>query len=266
MTPLNNTDLKDNWNLFETHFAPLLKERKIDLDQIFRFLWQISNNRPILLLVDEIGKSKFEVLMPKLNNLRTSNADKFLAFYSALNPDFLIEQVKKSKKLKFRAKTSSSSRPIWFVPLFRRHIEDVEPLFLDRIKLKRNLPDKESKRLKRYIAFCNGHMRTLQALYNVFLSHPNLANMEFHSVANQTMFELQRLGGLIPIVNAKDAETAILGKEVNKYDLISSMAKTTYLDAIMQGYFFNSEDDLANQSTFVPKLTPFALYWVCASS
>jgi hypothetical protein len=266
VTPLNNTDLKDNWNLFETHFAPLLKERKIDLDQIFRFLWQISNNRPILLLVDEIGKSKFEVLMPKLNNLRTSNADKFLAFYSALNPDFLIEQVD-STKPNFTAKTSSSSRPIWFVPLFRRHIEDVEPLFLDRIKeLKLNLSDKESKRLKRYIAFCNGHMRTLQALYNVFLSHPNLANMEFHSVANQTMFELQRLGGLIPIVNAKDAETAILGIEVNKYDLISSMAKTTYLDAIMQGYFFNSEDDLANQSTFVPKLTPFALYWVCASS
>ena len=267
MTPSNK-----NWNGFQAYFAPLLKERKIDLDQIFRFLWQISNNRPILLLVDEIGKSKFEVLMPKLNNLRTAaNADKFLAFYSALhpgflNPEYLTEQVK-STKLKFRAKTSSSSRPILFVPLFRRHIEDIYPLFLNRIeKLKLNLSDKESKRSKRYIAFCNGHMRTLQALYNVFLSHPNLVNMEFHSVAHQTMFELQRLGGMIPIVNAKDAETAILGKEVNKYGFISSFANTTYLDAIMQGFYFNGEDDLANQSTFVPKLTPFALYRVFASS
>ncbi len=265
VTSLNNSILKDNWNAFGAYFGPLLKERKIDLDAIFRFLWQISNNRPIFLLVDEIGKSNFEVLMPKLNILRAANAEKFLAFYSALNPDYLRDQVM-STKLNFTAATGSS-RPIWFVPLFRRNIEDIEPLFLDRIEeLKLKLSDKESKRLKRYIAFCNGHMRTLEALYNVFLSHTNLANMEFHSVAQQTMLKLHKMTGSIPIINAEDAKIAILGKEVNKNSLISSIPNTTYLDAIVLGYYFNSEDDLASQPYFVPRLTPFALYRVCASS
>ena len=238
-------------------------ERKINLDETFNFLWQISNNRPILLLIDEIGKAKYAALMPSLNQLRSATPQKFLPFYSALNPNYLTETLT-SKPMETRVVSSNgSSRPIWFVPLFRRHIEDVEPLF--RNVISKQSPDKQDRHLKRYIAFCNGHMRTLQALYNVLSSNPN-ANMEFHSIAQQTMFNLQRLGGEIPIVNAEDAKTAILGKEVNKNDLISSFSNTTYLDAIVRGYFFNSEDDLANQSTFVPKLTPFALYWVCAAS
>ena len=242
----NRSNWEKNWATFRNCFGPILKERKIGLYDLLQFLWQISNDRPILLLVDEIGKAKFKYLIPSLNSLRMQDPQKFLPFYSALNPDYLKDH------------------PVWEMPLFGRKIEAVEPLFLHKIQiLKVNLSDKDIKLLKRCIAFCNGHMRTLEALYTAFFSNSNLTNMEFDSIAQQTFLKLQNLVKTLPIVDAEDAKTGILGRCTNMLNLISSIPNTTYSEALVQGYFFHNSEEAY---IFVPKLTPFALYWVITHS
>ena len=216
-----------------------------------RFIWEISNNRPILLLVDEIGRAKHKILVPKLHSLRESYHDKFFVFYSALNPEYLgIDG------------TTISTRAIFFVPLYRRTFKSVKSHFDQFIQEKgQQLDDNDSRLLERCVSFCNGHMRTLEALYVYLKNLAQLKNLEFPKIADGTFYGLKTLQGGLPTVTAEDAKICISGKEVRSDDYTKTNPKITYRQAVAMSCFFNQEDDL-NEKVFVPKLTPFALYWV----
>ena len=246
---------KPDWATFYLLILPLLKERNVTLKDVLEFLWEISNNRPILLLIDEIGRAKHKILVPRLNSLREKYHDKFFPFYSALNPEYLTVDGK-----------TISARPIFFVPLYRRTFKDVMWLFDELIQRKgQQLGSNDRRLVERCVSFCNGHMRTLEALYRYLEGLPELKNLDFIKIADGTIQKFQTLQPRFPRVHAEDAKICILGKSVKSIARTHSSEMLTYREAVAMNYFFNREDDL-NEASFVPKLTPFALYWVCTRS
>ena len=244
------------WSRFSPLIFSLLNERNVSLRDIFQFVWKISNNRLIFLLVDEIGKANYQNLVPSLHELRQSFSDNFLPFYSALNPDYL--------KVSGSVISSYSDRAIIFVPLSRRKSQHVWTLFLN-LFTRHMLPENDKRLLKRCVSFCNGHMRSLKALYEYIESLPTLKDLEFTKIADGTIQQLRTLQTKLPPLDAEDAKICILGKEVESTAKTHSSKMLTYRQAVAGSYFFNREDDL-DAPRFVPKLTPFALYWVCACS
>ncbi len=247
---MHPTILKESWNQFFPPILQLLKERKVSLSDVLKFIWKISNNRTILLLVDEIGRANHQLLMTALNTIRESFPDKFFAFYSALNPEYLtIDGV------------TTSTRAIFFVPLYRRTFESVMWLFDDLIRRQgQQLRDNDRRLIERCASFCNGHMRTLEALYSCLEKDP-LQNLDFLKIADRTLANLNGIQTLLPPVAAEDAKICILGREVLSDKRTYSNPLLTYRQAVAHNYFFNREDNLISDR-FVPKLTPFALFWV----
>ena len=238
---------KPDWATFYLLILPLLKERNVTLKDVLEFLWEISNNRPILLLIDEIGRAKHKILVPRLNSLREKYHDKFFPFYSALNPEYLTVDGK-----------TISARPIFFVPLYRRNFKDVMWLFDELIQRKgQQLGSNDRRLVERCVSFCNGHMRTLEALYRYLEGLPELKNLDFIKIADGTIQKFQTLQPRSPRVHAEDAKICILGKSVESVARTHSSEMLTYRQAVAMNYFFNREDDL-NEASFVPKLTPFA--------
>ena len=248
-------NLKESWGQFQALISQLLEERKVSLSDVLNFIWKISNNRPILLLVDEIGRAEHQILVPILSSLREGYHDKFFTFYSALNPEYLTVDGK-----------TISTRAIFFVPLYRRNFKDVMWLFDNLIRQKgQQLGDNDRRLVERCVLFCDGHMRSLEALYRYLEGLPELKNLEFSKIADGITQRLNNLQPSVPRVNAEDAKICILGKSVKSIARTHSSKMLTYREAVAMNYFFNREDDL-NQAYFVPKLTPFALYWVCTRS
>ena len=204
-----------------------------------------------------VPSANYQVLVPLLHILREGYHDKFFPFYSALNPDYLTIDGK-----------TRSNRSILFVPLSRRNSQDVWTLFISLIERKfggHKLGENDKRLLKRCVSFCNGHMRSLKALYEYMNTLPTLNDLEFIKIADGTIRELRVLHSQPLTVVAEDAKICILGKYVESTAHTHSAKLLTYRQAIAHNYFFNREDDLA-ADRFVPKLTPFALYWVCACS
>ncbi len=242
-----------SWNKFFPPIFQLLKEREVHLWNILEFLLEISNNRPILLLVDNIRQPQNGYLIPILNCLRESNPLDFFAFYSVNDHDYLY---KNSSGIELTRRTFFS------VPLYRRPLESIMWLFDELIRRKgEQLDDKDRRFIRRCVLFCNGHMRTLEALYNCLEQLTQLKNLDFAKIAEGTLVKLEALQGVVPKVGSEDAKICILGKSVFYDAPTHSNPHLTYQQAVTQNYFFNQENHFI-EFHFFPTLTPFSLCWV----
>ena len=250
-------DETKSWNQFFPPIFQLLKERNVPLWDILEFLWKISNNRPILLLVDDIRQPQNEYLVPLLNSLREDYRRKFFPFYSVTNDDYLYKN---------SSGNMLNNRGFLCVPVYQRPFESIMWPFDELIRRKgEQLDDKDRRFLKRCVSFCNGHMRTLEALYNYLEQLTQLKNLEFAEIVKGTLAKLEALQEVVPEVGAEDAKICILGNRVGCDDSTYSNPHITYQQAISQNYFFNQEVDYIDNFC-VPKLTPFSLCWVSVFS
>ncbi len=234
-----------HWSTFCLAVLPILQATKINIYDLTTWLLK-NSNQAILFVVDEISKiSRIHDLIVRIFvDLLVSNRGKFMIFFTALNKDYV-------KTPDLINHETTSGRAILPVILKPRPLKQIEQLFESKL-----LEFQQHQDLLRVmISFCNNHMRTCEALYKA-LSDPHVGAVQ---ILNETLSNLKRLQTDIPQVNEEDMKIAILSEYVDRNDKMKSEPIRTYQEGIELGYFYNA-DDLNKK--FIPRLTPFALFWV----
>ena len=229
------------WSNFCNAVLPILQATKIGIYDLTTWLLKISN-QAILFVVDEISKIPriHDNILKIFLDLLVSNRGKLMIFFTALNKDYI----------KINNETASG-RAILPVILKPRPFKQIEEMFENKFSSFQQHEDL----LRVMISFCNKHMRTCEALYKA-LSDPHVGAVQ---ILNMTLANLKVLQQDIPEVNEDDMKIAILAEYVDKSDKMKSKPELTYQKGIEMGYFYNA-DNL--ETTFIPRLTPFALFWV----
>ncbi|RIB18704.1 hypothetical protein C2G38_2036671 [Gigaspora rosea] len=156
---------------------------------------------------------------------------------------------------------TKSDRPINWIPLRRLALSESVELFHEVTK---SLSDRRLFIIKKCIADCNGHPRTLEKFYQ--LLHDDIAlNTDVYSSLIERL--ATNLVSLFCKISFSIVKMALLGQITSLMDEIeTTLGTSTLRDLISSGIYINSLTDNSEILYVTPTLSPVSLQYFCMFS
>ncbi|RIB18707.1 hypothetical protein C2G38_2245604, partial [Gigaspora rosea] len=157
---------------------------------------------------------------------------------------------------------TDSRRPINWIPLRRLALSESVELFHEITK---SLSDRRLFIIKKCIADCNGHPRTLEKFYQLLRDDDIALNTDVYSSLIERL--AKNLNPLFGIISFSIVKMALLGKITSlMYEIETTLGTSTLRDLISSGIYINSLTDNSENLKVIPTLSPVSLQYFCMFS
>ncbi|CAG8570192.1 40706_t:CDS:2 [Gigaspora margarita] len=153
---------------------------------------------------------------------------------------------------------TDSQRPINWIPLRRLALSESVELFHEITK---SLSERRLFIIKKCIADCNGHPRTLEEFYQL-LNDDIALNTDVYSSLIERL--AKNLGSLFGRISFSIVKMALLGKITSLIcEIETTLGTLTLRELISSGIYINSLTDKNETFNVIPTLSPVSLQYFC---
>ena len=155
-------------------------------------------------------------------------------------------------------------RDINWVPLRRLNISESAELFSEIIR-NLNLDKRRLYVIKKCIADCNGHPRTLENFYQVFNS--NKEAKKIHNYGSLITILTNHIGEWYMHISFPVVKAALLGETVRLSHIINTNGEQLSISALISsGVYINSLTEKSEAQFVIPTLSPVSLHYFCLNN
>lgn len=160
--------------------------------------------------------------------------------------------------------TTDSGRKIEWVPLRRLEISESAELFSEAME-DLNLDERRSYVIKKCIADCNGHPRTLEKFYKVFNS--NEGTKKVHNYNSLLAILIDDIEEWYHNISFPVVKMALLGETVRLSQIINTNGEQLSVSALISsGVYINSLTEKNEAEFVIPTLSPVSLQYFCSKN